>query len=773
MHAAGAGAPGESPGNGRDLWDPCGTRRRFSLFPGVLGGSRPRVRGEKQISMGTRWLGLVAAGLVAIAALQSPVAGGTPETDASETDASETDAGEQQGAPTTAAGPTQEELEAARAEVRAKVLAWETLAAGDASATGFAARTNWLLREAASPTAQPIWQEACLWEAADASRKAVEVGWFDAICARLGAFAHVDVDRLRSETVATWLSAAGTPLASVRKAALECIADCLWMEDLATARDLVAKLRPRIFDLDDAQRQHFAALQEGILSVELSFEAREQLARDPADPKALFDLGSYLALERGDAAGLSLLERGRDRTLGQLLTRERDPAVSVDAAQDLAERWFTWASTQPKGPRRSFGSARAVDWYFIARLHAPARQLDSIDRRIDRAAASLPSPRAVWSRAAPAPRHVDTRRALPQARRTVGRAVRFLVAHQQPDGSWSSHAFAARCDPLAHPACTGFGNEGRDVGITSLALNALIASGEEEAKAPVLRGIRWLIERADPKTGRIADMGKDFGYSLALSTMALARAMQAGWVERQSVEEPLERCVAEILSTRLPYASWGYSKGSSFYHDTSTNTWMVLALSEYLRTQTEDRQTEMREAFVGALRWYEEALDASTGVFGYVDRGGTPARTERNASFQDQNRHSMTASGLLGTLVAREMVRPTDEKFSLDRTLTVLARGIPGTKEAEPYRDLYGRYMAVAALQQGGAYSRELLRLWYLAAAQELDDSQELSHCARGSWKPNGPWGHAGGRIYATSMGVLLLTAPWQSELPELTSEAR
>ena len=55
--------------------------------------------------------------------------------------------------------------------------------------------------------------------------------------------------------------------------------------------------------------------------------------------------------------------------------------------------------------------------------------------------------------------------------------------------------------------------------------------------------------------------------------------------------------------------------------------------------------------------------------------------------------------------------------------------------------------------QMGGAHWQR----WNRAMKKAVLESQRTDGSARGSWDPIGPWGHAGGRVYSTALGVLCL----------------
>ena len=68
----------------------------------------------------------------------------------------------------------------------------------------------------------------------------------------------------------------------------------------------------------------------------------------------------------------------------------------------------------------------------------------------------------------------------------VGEAIQlaldWLAAHQSPDGSWDCDGFAQLCAEKGAPACTGPGSSKHDVGVTGLALLALLRAGGTPAE---------------------------------------------------------------------------------------------------------------------------------------------------------------------------------------------------------------------------------------------------------------------------------------------------
>lgn len=63
----------------------------------------------------------------------------------------------------------------------------------------------------------------------------------------------------------------------------------------------------------------------------------------------------------------------------------------------------------------------------------------------------------------------------------------------------------------------------------------------------------------------------------------------------------------------------------------------------------------------------------------------------------------------------------------------------------------YWYYGSYAMFQMGGRHWKK----WERALKPAVIETQRTEGAADGSWDPNGPWGHAGGRVYSTALMVL------------------
>ena len=78
---------------------------------------------------------------------------------------------------------------------------------------------------------------------------------------------------------------------------------------------------------------------------------------------------------------------------------------------------------------------------------------------------------------------------------------------------------------------------------------------------------------------------------------------------------------------------------------------------------------------------------------------------------------------------------------------------VPGSKTRSSINMIYWYYGTRAMKRRGG----EKGKVWLEAMQRALQPSQRVGGCEDGSWDPIGPWGAAGGRVYSTALGVLIL----------------
>jgi hypothetical protein len=334
--------------------------------------------------------------------------------------------------------------------------------------------------------------------------------------------------------------------------------------------------------------------------------------------------------------------------------------------------------------------------------------------------------------------------------KAVTAGLEWLAAHQSDDGSWDADGFMDNCGEIGSTRCGGAGQPTHDVGLTGLALLAFLGDGNTSEQGPfrdvVRRGMRWLVERQDPDTGLLGERAShDFVYDHAIATLALCE-------NHYFTPTPLSRRSAQAavnyaVRARNPYGAWRYDVPPIGDNDTSVTGWMVFALT----SAREAGLTVDPAALDGALSWIDEVTDPVTGRVGYESLGSLSSRTPANEHYPRAKGEAMTAVGLLCRIFLGQDPGANDV---LRKHADLLARTPPAWDPEGFGCDMYYWYYGTYAMfQMGGAW----WRAWNEAMKSAVLPSQRGDGDESGSWDPVGPWGHAGGRVYATALMTLCL----------------
>lgn len=376
-----------------------------------------------------------------------------------------------------------------------------------------------------------------------------------------------------------------------------------------------------------------------------------------------------------------------------------------------------------------------------------------------------------------------------ETERAVEAALDWLVRHQAEDGRWAADDFAERCvePPCRGPSNSvpdgGPGSEGPgagdghfDVGVTGLALLALMGHGEthrgassEARREAVGRGIGWLLE-SQAEVGSIG-VGEDVPaytasvvcdgppsplahgglYNHAIATAALCEAL--AMTGDEDLRDAARAAVQLALAAQTPGGGWNYPEpGGSNSHLTG---WMVLAL-----TSARDAGIDIPpEAFQGAMTWFDRVAVpfddrsdrgyARSGEIGYMAPGDGGSYIEPEEAFTALPTNTALA------LLCRDLCG--DGRRDLDAAqAAILMQHLPRWEprpEASPINLCYWLHATYALFCRGG----EDWRRWNEALREALVPSQRRDACARGSWDPVSDWAMVGGRVYTTAVGALTL----------------
>ena len=236
-------------------------------------------------------------------------------------------------------------------------------------------------------------------------------------------------------------------------------------------------------------------------------------------------------------------------------------------------------------------------------------------------------------------------------------------------------------------------------------------------------------------------------YNHALATLALG---QQYWMYRSPlVGKSVREGVKAIERARNPYAVWRYGVTPDGDNDTSITGWMLAALKMAERSGVEVDAA----CYEGARRWLEEVTDAATGRVGYSTSGGYSARTPANAKYEAGAGEAMTAAGMyMWLLMDGEYV----ELEMAEKQLGIMLKKLPEWEDGGMKMDLYYWHWGSRAFARAGGKEG---RAWRKALERAASDGQASKGDWKGSWAPDGPWGHVGGRVYATAMMSLALEA--------------
>jgi hypothetical protein len=321
--------------------------------------------------------------------------------------------------------------------------------------------------------------------------------------------------------------------------------------------------------------------------------------------------------------------------------------------------------------------------------------------------------------------------------------VEWLLAAQSDDGHWSAAEYGggAQCD----------------VGVTALAVLALLESGRPESGVGVERGLAWLVARqrtVAPHVGLVVGdpVGHTFLYDHAIATLALWEARRAGVTA--ATAGACEAATRIVLEARNADGVWRYDLPPIGDNDTSVTGWMV----EALRSAERAGMPAEKAAYVAAIKWFDEVTELGTGRCGYDALGTLSSRVEgRNDHYPMECGEALTATCMLARLCIGEWAwKPETMKMQAE----LLVKCLPQTPKGKGAvgNDMYYWLRGAAAMRAYRRLDERVAEKWLDAVRSVLTKCQvQQQGNTRGSWDPVGPWGWAGGRVYSTSIALLTL----------------
>ena len=316
-----------------------------------------------------------------------------------------------------------------------------------------------------------------------------------------------------------------------------------------------------------------------------------------------------------------------------------------------------------------------------------------------------------------------------QSLEAIRLGLAWLGRHQHSDGYWSLNAFH-NAEPGKR--YTGQGSARSDSAATALALLPFLGDGQThlvgEHQAVVQRGIAWLLSRQG-KDGELVggQSGQTRMYAHALATIALCEAY--GMTRDEALRAPAERALAFLVSAQhKPSGGWRYQPNQAA--DTSVVGWQVLAIKSGQMAGVE----VPGEVLEGVGRWLEkvEGSGKERGRFRY--QAGRPISP------------AMTAEALL----CLQFMGTPRHDARLQSGVDYLLEHLPKPGRESSYYWYYATQ--VVYHMQGEPWQK-----WNDALRDMLVKTQLREGHLAGTWDPKDQWERSGGRLYATSLRLLML----------------
>jgi hypothetical protein len=344
--------------------------------------------------------------------------------------------------------------------------------------------------------------------------------------------------------------------------------------------------------------------------------------------------------------------------------------------------------------------------------------------------------------------------------KVVDDALRWLKAHQDPQGYWSCADFDQQCGKLGDDTyCTGRGSPMFDIGVTGLSLLAFMGAGNTDKDGKyadvVKNGLKYLSDVQD-HDGNFANPDAPLHtYDHFIATLATLEAYAL--TKRHTYKKMATEALDYMYSLRNPGAAWRYADPAdpdmiAHPNDTSVTGWAVMCL-----TLARDYGLDIDEqALEDAMAFLEEMTDAQ-GRTGYWEPGGGSSRKPGlELTWPISQSEAMTAVGVLCRIFIDPNLERPGNKEMIDKGVELISK-LPIVWSDDP--ELVGRkdyyywyYASYALFQVHDKHWKDWEKGFEQIAAAQVQEGE-----MQGSWDPTlDPWGGDGGRVYSTA--ILALT---------------
>lgn len=329
---------------------------------------------------------------------------------------------------------------------------------------------------------------------------------------------------------------------------------------------------------------------------------------------------------------------------------------------------------------------------------------------------------------------------------TIKAALDWLVAHQDENGHWDADGFMKHDEQ--GQVSDGPGNAVHDVGVTGLAILAMLGNGSTLRTGPykknLMSAVTWLRDQQQENGLFGVNASHDFIYDHAIAAYAMCEAY--GLSKYQLLKPVAQKGLNYLEQHRNPYSVWRYQPRDND-NDTSVTTWAIAALASGKFFGLEVNEAAIKLAGV----WYDQ-VTSPDGRSGYTKQGEPSSRKPGNHAtrFPVDHGEAMTAAAMFGRFMIGQgpKTMPILER-SAERLLACPPSWEKGNVDA-----VYWYFGTYAMFQMGGEY-------WdgWRGALTVLLDHQRADGNFAGSWDPDGVWDEDGGRAFVTALNALSLEA--------------
>jgi hypothetical protein len=302
--------------------------------------------------------------------------------------------------------------------------------------------------------------------------------------------------------------------------------------------------------------------------------------------------------------------------------------------------------------------------------------------------------------------------------KAVNLGLEWLAKHQEEDGSW---------DLKKH----GGGESSRTAG-TGLGLLPFLAAGYTHDKPGqyqknVAAAVRWLTEHQKENGDLLGPGDGQHLYSHGIAAIALCEAY--GMSRDEELKAPARKSLDFIVSAQHKASGgWRYTPNTSA--DTSVVGWQMMAL----KSGEMAGLSVAPPVYANVDRWLKkvEGKQGVSGTFGYTNRSASPA---------------MTAEGLLSLQFMGTDRNSPRMRGGADYLLTQLP------ERSQKRTSYYWYYGTQVMYHMQGKY----WEAWNKNLRDMLVETQITTGEHAGTWHPRDQWESRGGRVYATSLKLLML----------------